>query len=450
MPSFADLPVELVVEIAGSVDCKDLCSFRLVNRDIAAAVFETYATKCFQTQTHIGITHSLQLLSDVTASSQFSRRIQCACLVGAGLSEGYKAEPVDPEPEEDFHEEEKQDRAVLLRTLSRATYGSGTATALLAQAFGNLRTAGITPAIHILDTMPLGSSFSGLSDLQNTLNAKVQPEDLTQGDATSLIAHALTAIAISRFPVQEIAITTKNGLTESGLIDILPMSLFEAPHKPFEHLTSLDICPGPLNDVFRGNHEDHDPDWAKNDLQGLLAMFNSARNLLHFGLDMSERNKSPSMWNTVYLITAMVSLEHSMRCTKLRSLSLRSICADSHRFISLRQILDFAPELCSLQITDLVIPAGTRYTELLQVLVDYSQQLTKVGLHRLEVEGGWFLAYKQYPVDWSIEQHLEDQPEVDWPACMPKGDTNKEILVELIEHEKYCNSFIKVPVVLQA
>ncbi|KAK3625437.1 hypothetical protein LTR56_020440 [Elasticomyces elasticus] len=450
MPSFADLPVELVVEIAGSVGCKDLCSLRLVNREVAAAVFETYATKCFHTQTHIGITHSLQLLSDVTASSQFSRRIQCVRLVGAGLPEGYKAEPVEPEPEEDLNEEERQDRAVLLRTLSQATYGSGTATALLAQAFGNVRAAGITPTIQILDTLPLGSSFSGLGDLQNTLNAKVQPEDLTKGDATSLIVHSLAAIAISRFPVKEITITANNGLTESKLIEILPMSLFEAPHKPFEHLASLDICPGPLNDVFHGNHEDHDPEWAANDLQGLLAMFSSAQNLLHFGLDMSERNKSPSMLNTVYLIIAMVSLEHCMRCTKLRSLSLRSICADSHRFISLRQILDFAPELCSLRMTDLVIPAGTRYTELLQVLVDYSQQLTKVGLHRLEVGGGWFLAYKQYPVDWSIEQHLEDQPEVDWPACMPKGDTNKEILIELIEHERYYNSFIKVPMFLQA
>ncbi|KAK4897409.1 hypothetical protein LTR27_004929 [Elasticomyces elasticus] len=443
MPSFTDLPVELVVEIAKGVDCKDLCSLRLVNRDIAAAVFETYATKCFHTQTHIGITHSLQLLSDVTASSQFSRRIQSVCLVGAGLPEGYKAEPVDPEPEEDLNEKEKQDRAVLLRTLSRATYGSGTATALLAQAFGNLRTAGITPVIHVLDTIPLGSSFSGLGDLQNTLNAKVQLEDLTKGDATSLIVHTLAAIAISRFPVKEITITAKNGLPESKLIEILPMSLFEATHRPFEHLTSLDICPGPLNAYNRRDLEWNDPDWSVNDFHGLLAMFGSAQNLLHFGLDMSDCNNVPGKVGIMRMADIAESLVDSMRCTKLRSLSLRSICLDLPGFFFLKLIFDAAPELCSLQLADLVIPAGTRYTQLLQLLVAYSQQLTKVGLHSLGVEGGWFLTYKQYRVDWSIEQHLEDQPTGNWPACIPKGDNNAEILDGLLENEEYC-SFSKV------
>lgn len=84
-PTLQTVPHELILDIIGSVDPKDLISLRLTCRDVSACTLVRFSKVHFSERRHILTKHSLQALIDITAHPVYGKDVRSISLGSSRL-----------------------------------------------------------------------------------------------------------------------------------------------------------------------------------------------------------------------------------------------------------------------------------------------------------------------------------------------------------------------------
>ncbi|KAK5694820.1 hypothetical protein LTR97_009411 [Elasticomyces elasticus] len=427
MPSLLDLPAELVIEVGRACDRPSLCAMRLVCKDTAAAVYETYVSTCFRVHTHLVTTRGMEMLADVTAHNEFVKHIKKIVLVAPGL----EPSKFDDNTSSYHQEPNETDEHYSLRCSKRNAWyklederdcmtTSGSFVALLMQAMSSLHASGISPHVCIRDTEPINSALCGWSDLRDMLGTCVEPGDLSYGCIDDLMSKTFTAIAASPAKVEALSISA---LHECAASDFHPPSgMFGSPKAPFRYLKSLKLGFGDLS--YGG--------WYGEDFEKLGATMRSAQGLQHITLSCA------AYWNgftskTVCDFHHFQGFVHHLGHKSLRSIRLESMQIGVGDFT--RLLAPMAAQLQRLHLIDIVIPAHECYGDLFRWILANVTMLSEVKLKDLADEHPLWLVHGKKKVDWFL---------IDAEGSNRVGAQTGEPLLPIDEDESTCSGDTQV------
>ncbi|KAK5733785.1 hypothetical protein LTR17_009489, partial [Elasticomyces elasticus] len=396
MPSLMDLPVELVVEVGRACDRPGLCAMRLVCRDTAAAVYDTYASTCFRVRTHVVTTRGMQMLADVTAHNEYVKHIKKIVLVAPRL----EPSKFDDNTSSYHQEPNETDKHYALRCSRRSAWyklederdcmtTSGSFVALLMQAMSSLHASGISPHVCIRDTEPIDSALCGRADLRDMLGTCVEPGDLSYGCIDDLMSKTFTAIAASPAKLEALSISALHECAASD--NHPPPGLFGSSKAPFRYLKSLKLGFGDLS--YGG--------WDGEDFENLGVTMRSAQGLQHITLSCAAWGNGVTS-KTVCDFDYFQGFIHHLSHTNLKSIRLESMIVTA-----VGDITDFlapiAAQLQRVHLIDIVIPPHDCYGDLFRWMLANTTALSEVKLKDLADEHPLWLVHGTKKLDWFLK-----------------------------------------------
>jgi len=256
MPSLLDLPVELLVEVAKQASIKDLCALRLVCRDLAAAIFETYASTCFSVRTHLSTSRGMQMFAEVTAHEKYAKCIKNITLVAPGLDPGkYNIIALDPEstPDEYCSQMDRKYARINFEEEQSDAKRPGSIAIFLLQALNNLRIARASPSIEVCDFIPTGRPCCGLADFRDTLEMDVPSLDLSWGSCDSLYPIVLNALMATELVIGSLSISALHPMKDPPF----DFPRLTSPNAGLRDLRWLKLGFGPSLEGWNFDRSDH-------------------------------------------------------------------------------------------------------------------------------------------------------------------------------------------------
>ncbi|KAK3666473.1 hypothetical protein LTR22_002778 [Elasticomyces elasticus] len=393
---------------------------RLVCKDTAAAVYETYVSTCFRVRTHLVTTRGMEMLADVTAHNEYVKHIKKIVLVAPGL----EPSKFDDNTSSYHQEPNESDEHYSLRCSKRNAWyklederdcmtTSGSFVALLMQTMSNLHASGISPHVCIRDTEPRSSALCGRADLRDMLGTCVEPGDLSYGCIDDLMSKTFTAIAASPAKVEALSISALHECAASDFHP--PPGMFGSPKAPFHYLKSLKLGFGDLS--YGG--------WDEEDFENLGVTMRSAQGLQHITLSCAAWNNGVTL-KTVCDFDYFQGFIHHLSHTSLKSIRLESMIVTA-----VGDITDFlapiAAQLQRVHLIDIVIPPHDCYGDLFRWMLINTTALSEVKLKDLADEHPLWLVHEKKKLDWFLKDAEGSDGEelfpIDEDELTSSGDT---------------------------
>ncbi|KAK5747246.1 hypothetical protein LTR17_000381 [Elasticomyces elasticus] len=378
MPSLLDLPAELLVAVAAVVANGDLCAFRFVSRDTAAAVHDIWIKAFFSKRTHLATTYGLQILLDITAQVDLAKHIKQIALVVPGLDENMFGGK--PEPYERGH---SLDALNAWRIMEDALHVVADANSgekdPFVQVLDNLHALDVAPLIDVCASVPEGR-ISGLTRLlqkirDNCATIPVQSSDLQCGPCDDVLYSALTAIG--RFgKLKALSISAWRGV---------PFDALDYSGGQFYEVEWLRLKTGPL---WCMDYQNPRPQY--------LSLSTNGASLRHLTIDLQAWRWEKQLDRIGSELDDLGIELQQCGHENLTSLRLESVSATVVTLIAF--LTPLAKRLQRLHLVNTVIPANDRYHTLFQWLLNHST-LLELRLRDLSDEHGDWLAYLEKKLD---------------------------------------------------
>ncbi|KAK5120859.1 hypothetical protein LTR85_005926 [Meristemomyces frigidus] len=240
------LPAEMLAAVAEQAEPRDLLALRLACRDVSAAAFESFIKAFFTKRSHLYTSYGLQSLLDISAQPHLMKRIEeieivsvrprdvadrVRYLVLRSTGPEFRTTPKIEQSGVEVRRRWTQED-VELREKSKDS---------LMKIFSSLRGLGVAPDVTVSIGVEMAVHCFGFASLRRSLGPLVEDFDFGEGDHWHLVPAVLTSIAMTRYPLQRLALckgARDRGLTQEsfGRCASLPV-LVSAPLASLSSLT---------------------------------------------------------------------------------------------------------------------------------------------------------------------------------------------------------------------